>query len=305
MTTRSNANLSASVRQRLLNLSRRNQEDYNLILSRYANERLLFRLAQSPYAHQFVLKGAMLFVLWTGKLHRPTRDIDLLGFGSSTQEILAQLFREVSIIDVESDGIIFNPDSIRVEEIREGQEYGGQRVQVVAMLGTARIPVQIDIGFGDTVTPIANEVAYPTLLDFPAPLLRVYPQETFVAEKLHAMVVLGMLNSRMKDFYDLWILANRFSFDGRVLVAAIKATFERRSTETSADIPIALTATFADDPNNRRQWLAFLNRNRLDVRGTDFSDIIIQINTFLVPPFLAAGRGIDFVDVWQPGGPWR
>ncbi len=304
MTSRPITNLSASVRQRLLNLSRRNQEDYNLILSRYANERLLYRLAQSSFAHQFVLKGAMLFVLWTGKLHRPTHDVDLLGYGNPAQEELAQLFRDVCVIVVEPDGIIFDPDSVRVEDIREGQEYGGQRVQVMAMLGTARISVQIDVGFGDAVTPTANEIEYPTLLDFPAPILRVYPRETVVAEKLHAMVTLGMLNSRMKDFYDLWILAGRFPFDGETLVAAIRATFARRGTELNLDTPIALTGTFADDPNKRRQWQAFLNRNKLDVVDMDFSDIIVQINAFLAPPFLAAGEGVDFAEFWPPGGSW-
>lgn len=241
------ANLAASVRQRLLNLSITQREDPHLTLTRYALERLLYRLAQSQYAGQFILKGAMLFVLWTKSAHRPTRDLDLLGFGEASGERLTAVFQEMCGVVVEPDGLEFDPDSIRVAEIREGQSYQGQRVKLIARLGNANIPAQVDIGFGDVVTPEAQAIDYPTLLNLPAPRIRAYPPETVVAEKLQALVDLGMQNSRMKDFYDLWIIARQFSFEGPTMVAAVRATFERRATTLPKTVPTGLSEEFATD----------------------------------------------------------
>jgi len=228
MTRSRPANLAASVRQRLLNLSVSRGEDPNLTLTRYALERLLYRLAHSDYNGQFILKGAMLFGLWMESNHRPTRDLDLLGFGEPSNERLTEVFERLCEVEVDPDGLNFDPQSIRVAEIREGQIYMGQRVKLVAFLSTARIPVQVDVGFGDVVTPDAEEIEYPTLLDLPAPTIRAYPPETVIAEKLQAMVALGMQNSRMRDYYDLWIISRQFSFEGAALVAAVQATFNRR-----------------------------------------------------------------------------
>lgn len=257
------ANLAASVRQRLLNLSVTRREDPNLTLTRYALERLLYRLAQSEYVGQFILKGAMLFALWTKSEHRPTRDLDLLGFGEASGESLTAVFHELCGVEVEPDGLEFDPDSIRVTEIREGQSYQGQRVKLNARLGNANIPVQVDIGFGDVVTPAAQPIDYPTLLDLPAPRIRAYPPETVVAEKLQALVDLGMQNSRMKDFYDLWSIARQFSFEGQTLVAAVRAAFERRATTLPKTVPTGLSEEFSTDEQKNTQWRAFLERTQL------------------------------------------
>lgn len=305
MSNRHITDLAASVRQRLHNLSRQRQEDFDLILGRFASERLLYRLSQSPFANQFVLKGAMLFSIWFDRPHRPTHDLDLLGYGSSTQESVVQMVAALCRLEVVADGLIFNPDSIQVEEIRAGQEYNGQRVKLMAMLGVARIPVQIDIGFGDVVSPPPAPVPYPTLLDFPAPLLRAYRRETVVAEKLHAMIVLGNQNSRMKDFFDLWTLSRLFDFEGRVLSPAIQTTFEQRQTRIPSVSPIALTAEFGQHPDKIKQWQGFLRRNRLDAGGADLPRIITALDAFLLLPLFAAGRGQALNAYWPAGGPWR
>ncbi len=298
-------NLPASVRQRLLNLSRQRNESFSSILSQYAIERLLYRLSKSAFADQFVLKGAVLFTIWTGQPHRPTRDLDLLGSGTLERDAIRLIFAELCRVDVEPDGLIFDPDSISVREIRETQRYGGYRVQMLAWLGTARISIQVDIGFGDAVTPSAMDIVYPTLLDFPSPHLRAYPRDTVVAEKLEALVALGELNSRMKDFYDLWTLARLFAFDGVVLARAISATFNRRQNEIPDGVPIALTPGFGKLPDKITQWEAFLRRNRLDEGTTPFSHIIVALETFLMPPLLAVAGARPFEQHWSPGGPWR
>lgn len=303
MSEASISNLSASVRQRLLNLSHQRGEDFNLVLVRYGIERLLYRLVRSGYAERFVLKGALLFSLWAERLHRPTRDLDLLGYGDQSAEALSELFRKVCAAEVEPDGLTFDPGSIQVTAIREDQEYQGQRVQLIARLERARINLQIDIGFGDVVTA-APEVEYPTLLDFPAPRLRAYTKEAVIAEKLQAMVSLGLLNSRMKDFYDIWTISRTFGFDGPTLVQAIQATFERRRTDVPVGIPPALTAEFAQDPAKITQWKAFLRRNRLEVGGLSFDRIIEEIAGFLMPPLSAIANMVEFDRTWPAGGPW-
>lgn len=304
MTKPAMVNLSASVRQRLLSLSHQRQEDFNLVLSLYAIERLLYRLSQSPYAGQFVLKGAVLFAVWTGKLHRPTHDLDLLGFGDMSVGNLADVFQSICQHDVPPDGMVFDATSIRITQILEGQEYGGQRLQMKALLDTARIPVQIDIGSGDAITPTARLTRYPTLLDFPAPHLRSYPKETVVAEKYHAMVAHGAINSRMKDYYDLWLLSRLFEFDGSLLADAIRATFGRRATPVPALTPIALSRRFAQDAQKITQWQAFLNRSRLDIGGESLEQIIAELDLFLGPPSRSVAAGATFAASWSTGGPW-
>jgi predicted nucleotidyltransferase component of viral defense system len=276
--------VAASIHQRLLNLSRSRREDFNLILTHYAIERLLYRLARSEYAQRFVLKGALLFAIWRGRLHRPTRDLDLLGYGDSSAERLTELFKRICLVSVEADGLIFDPETVQVTEIREAQEYGGQRVHLVATLGRARIPLQIDIGFGDVVAPGAEEVEYPTLLKLPAPRLGVYPKEAVIAEKLHAMVTLGILNSRMKDFYDVWTMSQTFPFDGQRLCRAIRSTFDQRRTEIPQTTPVALTAEFGLLPDKVTQWMAFLGRGQLDVGDVEFVQVIDELRDFLLPP---------------------
>jgi predicted nucleotidyltransferase component of viral defense system len=297
-------NVAASVRQRLLNLSRKTGEDFHLLLTRYTIERHLYRLGGSEYAGRFVLKGAVLFALWTGRTHRPTRDLDLLGFGDNSEAALSEVFRALCDAPVEDDGLTFQADSVVVAPIREDQEYGGQRVRLAARLGSARVDLQIDVGFGDAITPAAQTVVYPTLLEMPAPRLRAYPRETVVAEKLQAMVQLGMSNSRMKDFYDLHVLAREFSFDGRVLCKAIAATFARRQTAVPPATPVALTDSFSKDAAKQKQWIAFCKRSGLrDAAGT-LDGLVGELVKFLVPPMTAVARGETFRLAWEPNGPW-
>ncbi len=298
------AGSAASVRQRLLNQSQARGEVFDLTLSRYAIERFLYRLTCSPHSERFILKGAMLFAVWTGQMYRPTRDVDLLGQSDSSVETLTQLFKEICAVEVEPDGLEFETGSLRVEEIREAQKYPGQRVRLQARLGQARIPLQIDIGFGDVITPDASEVEYPSLLDFPAPRLRVYPKETVIAEKLQAMVALGLINSRMKDFYDVWLMGTEFSFEGCLLAQAIEATFERRQTGLPQTTPVALTPAFGQNAGKRRQWRAFLNRNRLETGPLEFAAVIQELRRFLMPPLTALLNRSDFDQIWPAGGPW-
>lgn len=256
--------LAQSVRQRLLNRARESGEDYNLLLSRYAIERLLYRLSKSPHADRFVLKGAMLFTVWTGELHRPTRDLDLLGFGEPSEDRLIGVFREICNQTVDDDGMQFDAETISASPIRDENAYAGIRMRIPAALGNAQLNVQVDVGFGDVVTPSAVTTCYPTLLDQPAPQLRMYTPESVIAEKLEAIVSLGLPNSRMKDFYDLWVLLRKFTLEDAAIARAIHETFERRGTPIPSEVPLGLTAEFARDPAKEKQWTAFLRRSGLD-----------------------------------------
>jgi hypothetical protein len=255
--------LAASVRARLLNIAKAEQSDFNSVLVRYALERFLYRLGKSAHADHFVLKGAMLFNLWYAMPHRPTRDVDLLGFGPSDLGSIAQAFREIVNV-VGQDGIVFDAASVHVEEIRKNAGYAGARVIVSAELARARCKAQIDVGFGDAVTPGPVDAVYPVLIaDFAAPHLRTYPVYTVVAEKLHAMVLLGMTNSRLKDYLDLSVLLEREALDPATLAAAIAATFTRRGTALPTALPIGLSDEFANDQSRQALWVAFLKKNAL------------------------------------------
>lgn len=250
------SNVAASVRARLLNLARERGQAMDLLLTRYALERLLHRLSVSPHRDRFVLKGAMLLTIWIEERQRATRDVDLLGFGDAAPEAMLVTFREICAIVVD-DGLVFDGDGMRVDAIREELEYGGVRLRTTATLAGARIPIVVDIGFGDAVEPGIEEIELPVLLDMPAPQLRAYPREAVIAEKFHAMVALGRANSRMKDFYDVWVLLNTYQFDPDRLARALAATFERRKTALPVRIPDALTSEVARDPRKQRQWAAF------------------------------------------------
>lgn len=304
MSLRPVKNRAASVRQRLLNHARKHEEQFQVVLGRYAVERFLYRLDQSTHRDRFVLKGAMLFLVWDGEMHRVTRDLDLLGFGVPTTEELESVMRAICSVDVTDDGVVFKPATVRGARIREDQEYEGVRVTLDAFLGTARIPLQIDVGFGDTITPAPEREVFPTVLDFPAPHPQVYPRETVVAEKFQAMVHLGMGNSRMKDFYDIWFLARTFSFDGALLAEAIQQTFARRRSDVPAERPLALTEAFAGDPAKVQQWSAFLRKTGLQEATPPFSEVITELASFLMPPAKAVDEGRDFDMHWPRSGPW-
>jgi len=260
-------NLAASIRARLKQRADATKQDFNLTLTHYGLERLLYRLSISPDADNYLLKGALLFSLWYDQPHRPTRDADLLGFGPDDIDSTVAAFREICAIEVE-DGIAFDPASVKGSEIRKEAGYGGVRIDLQAKLDGARIALQVDIGFGDAVTPAPESVSYPVLLDdLPAPQLRSYPKCTVVAEKFHAVCLLGMANTRMKDYFDLWVLLSEGVLESSELRRAVEATFTRRQLPVPTAVPTGLSDTFAQDAVKQAQWAAFLKKNRLDALG--------------------------------------
>lgn len=269
----------ASIRARLLNLAREKRQAFDLLLTRYATERLLYRLSTTPHRDRFVLKGAMLMTTWFDDPHRPTRDVDLLGYGDPAPEPMLAVFREICAVE-ENDGILFDVDALRVELIREELEYGGLRLRTTARLAGARITVVIDIGFGDATEPGVEEINLPVMLDLPAPRLRAYPRETVVAEKFQAMVLFGLANTRMKDYYDIWILSRSYAFDAERLGRAIAATFERRGTAIPEELPDALTTAFSTDATKQRQWEAFARDLAAEVPSLEM--IVADLAGFLM-----------------------
>ena len=297
-------NVSHSTFQRLLKRAKTNKEDFNLLLSRYGMERFLYRLSVSPHNDRFILKGASLFLVWKGQNYRVTRDADLLGSGDSDVEQLAKVFRDICSIEFQDDGMVYLTESLNAEEIREDQEYGGVRITLVGKLSQARIPLQVDIGFGDVVTPAPEQIVYPALLDAPPPLLKAYPRYTLVAEKVEAMVKLGLANSRMKDFYDIWLLSRLFLFEGNALREALKNTFERRRTKLPSSTPFALTPAFYEDPQKTIQWKAFVKRSKPDIPVGDISTVIFDIAVFISPVFESLQMNSPFEGTWVPDRGW-
>ena len=294
-------NIPASVQSRLLTQAQESGRPYNELLQYYTIERFLYRLSKSKYKQKFLLKGALLFQAWGLTKFRPTRDIDLLGYTSNEVETLVKIVREICELDVKDDGIIFDPKSIRGERIKEDADYEGVRLRFQGRLGNTRLHLQIDVGFADVVSPTPVVLKYPVLLSNAAPELRGYPPETVVAEKLQAMVFLGMINSRMKDFYDLWILANQFPFKGSPLQKAITQTFANRRTPISVNIP-ALTQRFASE--KQKQWDAFLSRNVLEDAPASLAEATHLLHNFIVPVMEACEKNTTFSKIWKAGGPW-
>jgi hypothetical protein len=299
------SNMAASVKARLLALAKERGEDFNFILNRYVLERLLYRLAASPHAKTFLLKGAMLFTVWSRQPHRATKDIDLLGYGKPDPERLVTIFGAVCDVVVPDDGIIFLASTLQAHTIREEAVYDGIRVTFVARVGTAKVPVQVDVGFGDSTNPPPELVEIPTLLDIPSTKMMGYRRELVVAEKFHAMVDLGLSNSRMKDFFDIWFLARQFAFDGQMLATAVSTTFERRQTKVPSDPPLALTDTFASDAGKQTQWLAFTKRARIEQPAPSLFDVISNIKELMLPVTAAVSSNRDFNATWPPNGPWN
>jgi predicted nucleotidyltransferase component of viral defense system len=288
------SNLAASIRQRLKNHAKESGESFNLILVRFGLERLLYRITETQPKDLFVLKGGALFYCWTEKLHRPTRDIDLLGTGEPSRERFQKIFTEVISAEYE-DGLVFDKDSLVVDRVKDDQQYSGLRVSCVAYLDNAKINLQIDIGFGDATVPDPEMVEYPVLLDLPAPSIRAYKKETVIAEKLQAMVDLGIANSRMKDFFDLYALALSFEFDGIELSEAIKATFERRETKIPAELPMALTSEFSRNDDKQKQWTAFAKKLEL---STTLEETVQTIADFIMPCLVALSTSDPFAKKW-------
>jgi hypothetical protein len=278
---------AASVRARLLNVAKATGTDFNLVLVRFALERLLFRLSTSAHSDRFVLKGALLFTLWYDLPHRATRDADLLGFGPSDTGSMAGVFRDIASVAAD-DGIVFDPASVRVGVIRKDAGYGGVRVTLNGKLANARCVAQVDVGFGDAVTPGPTDAVYPVLLDdLPAPRLRTYPVYTVVAEKLHAIVVLGMVNSRLKDYLDLVVIMEREALDEPTLALAIAATFQRRGTALPNAPPVGLSDEFALDPTRIALWQSLLKKN--DIVHRPLVDVVKVLRVALWPAVVQAG----------------
>jgi hypothetical protein len=296
-------NMAASVRARLSSKGKESGRPFQEILQYYGLERFLYRFSRARHASQFLLKGALMLRVWGTPGSRPTRDIDLLGFIDNEIETLEAVTRDACNIDVDDDGLRFDAATVAGERIKEDADYDGVRIKFVGYLEKARIPMQIDVGFGDVVHPGPEEQDYPTVLDFPAPRLWMYPRETVVAEKFEAVVYLGTLNSRYKDFFDIWLLSRGFDFDGVDLAAAIQKTFDHRKTELVAD-PIALTPAFTTAEHTQKQWAAFVKRTKLNNAPATFDEIRMLLREFLLPIASALIRGMDFTAHWTAPGSW-
>lgn len=295
-------NVAASIRGRLLEHAKATNQDFNLLLTRYALERLLHRLSTSPQADRFCLKGALLFTLWFDLPHRPTQDLDLLAMGPADEAQLAALFQALCATPA-SDGLVFSPESVQVSEIRKAANYPGLRVTLRGTLDGARCAIQVDVGFGDAITPGVVEVTYPVILTgMDAPKLRAYPPETVVAEKLHALATLGMANTRLKDAFDLWVLANHGPFEEGLLQRAVQATFARRGSPLPESVPLGLSDAFAQAPDKTKQWAAFLRKNRLD--APPLAEVMAMLRSFGVPLWLPTESPSEGQRVWRKGGPW-
>jgi hypothetical protein len=303
MTKRPLKNVAASVRERLLNEAKRRGRTFNEVLQYFAIERFLFRLAQSPHATKFVLKGAIMLSAWRGPFTRPTMDVDLLGRTANDVEAVAAIFREVSVVPSFDDGLTFDPTTLEAERIAADAMYGGVRVRVRGLLGTARVVVQADIGFGDRVVPRPVTTEVPSIIAMPPTRLDGYTRESAIAEKLEAMVKLGTLNSRMKDFFDIWFLSQHFEFDGATLSRAIAATFAARE-QVIPSTPIALTHAFSGAPGKEQQWRAFLKRGRLDPVGAGLASVVDALARFLGPVVTTLAEDRSFTGTWNNSGSW-
>jgi hypothetical protein len=295
-------NLPASIHGRLRNKARERGRPFQEILQYYANERFLFRLAQSKHVNTFVLKGALIFFAWGIPLERPTRDIDLRGFTLNSLDNLTEIIQEICNQPVESDGMTFDPESVIGEITLEGADYHGIRLRFWGYLGEARVRMIVDIGFGDPINPSKTMLQYPTILDMPSPTLPGYPPETVIAEKLESMVSLGIINSRMKDFHDLREISRRFDFEGSVLQDAIMQTFRTRNTSFPSELPVALSDTFIEE--KRSLWNAFLRRIDLE-QSIPFELVIEELKVFLTPVIRASSQGIQFNSFWDAAGKWH
>ena len=300
---RGTKNVAASVRQQLLNRARASDRPFNELLQHFAMERFLYRLATSPHADRFVLKGALMMRVWKVPASRPTMDIDLLGRIDNEIGTIVAVTKDVCGQAVESDGMLFDPTTVDGVRIAEDAEYEGVRVRFRGKLGTARVLMQLDIGFGDVVVPGPEMADYPTILDLPAPRVQGYTRESVIAEKFHAMVKRGLLNSRMRDFFDIWLLSQQFDFEGSILAAAIRETFSRRQAAVPAE-PVALTMAFAEDALKRKQWQALVRKSQLESAPADLVDVVRSLAVFLRPVVEGIAAGQPLPAEWSARGPW-
>ncbi|MBI5576492.1 MAG: nucleotidyl transferase AbiEii/AbiGii toxin family protein [Deltaproteobacteria bacterium] len=295
--------MAASVRQRLLYIARADGRPFNEVLQYFAMERFLYRLGESPHGRKFILKGALMLVAWKTPLSRATKDIDLLGRTRNNIADIASAIRSACSQAVAPDGLLFDGKSVNAERIAEDADYHGVRVRFRGALGTARVTMQIDVGFGDPIVPGPVEVNYPTLLDLPAPRLLGYSRESAIAEKFQTMVKLGILNSRLRDFFDIWLLSRQFEFDGQILTDAIRKTFAQRETEIPSN-PVAFSKEFSEDQGKISQWRAFVRKNLLHASPKELREVVLDLSLFLGPVVSALVSGKSLQKRWISTGPW-
>lgn len=296
--------VAASVRARLQNQAKASSRPFQEVLQYYGLERFLYRFAQSRHRDHFLLKGALMLRVWDTPESRPTRDIDFLGFVDNEVETIENIVREICSVEVEDDGLRFDALTVKGQNIKEDADYQGVRIKFFGLLQNACVPMQIDIGFGDVVHPSPEEQAYPTILDFPAARLRMYPRVTLIAEKFQAMVALGTLNSRMKDFFDIWLLSRQFDFAGADLAGAIGKTFHNRNTELELE-PVALTASFMAAQNTQAMWKAWTRRSHLESVPNSLDEMREPLRRFLLPAVTALIEEEGFRHHWRAPGPWK
>lgn len=297
-------NTVASVHQRLLNKARESSRPFNELLLHFAIERFIYRLSRSPHADSFILKGALMLLTWKAAPSRPTMDIDLLGRISNSFDSIVGAMADACEMTVEEDGMSYDSETIAAVRIAEGIEYEGVRVRVRSYLGNAQVPLQIDVGFGDVVVPGPRKIVYPTILDFPAPQMSGYTMESTIAEKFQAIVKRGILNSRMKDFYDIWSLSSTFDFNGETLAEAIEKTFKQRNTPVATN-PTVFSPAFAEDPDKSVQWQGFVRKAKLTGAPEALGDAVNVIKTLIQPILASLVREHTFSRTWVAPGPWR
>lgn len=298
---------AASVRARLLNHARQNDDDYQRVLTRYAIERLLFRLSQTEDASHYILKGAMLFATWPEHVFRPTGDLDLLGQGDPTPEAIIELFSRICQVVVTDDGIIFDPGSLTADPMHEDDEYQGVRLKLKGQLASAIITVQVDIGFGDHVYPTPKRETFPNILpDLPEAKLLMYPRETVVAEKFEAIIRFGEVNSRIKDYYDIWVTIRTFTFELSSLTEAVGGTLRRRDTVIPTDMPVGLSDAFNKIAEEHGLWDGFLRRNPPALQPPPFADLQVELRNFFGPVISGLSQPEAARGQWDPDrGIWR
>lgn len=296
-------NIPASVHRRLLNRAREEHRPFDELLQYYAMERFLYRVSRSEYKSVLVLKGALMIVAWDTAVSRPTRDIDFLANVNNDVEAIEAMVRDICLQEAEDDGMVFHVDAVSGESITAFAEYQGVRVKLEGSLGTARVHMQLDFGFGDIVVPPPTMFAYPGQLDMPTPELLGYSMESVIAEKLETIARLGLLNSRIKDFYDIWLLSRQHSFEGEILQRAMEETFSNRGTELTGSVTRAI-GDFSKAAITQESWRAFCNKKRLAVAPADFSSVAENIIDFVDPVVVAIEKGNAFNSKWGPTGPW-
>lgn len=298
-------NLPESIKSRLRNKAKESNRLYSEVLQYYCIERFLYRLSCSKYADKFILKGALMFMVWQIPERRTTLDIDFLAVYDNQVSAIEEVIKDVCLISVTPDGLVFDPKTVKGQSIREEMEYKGVRIKFIGLLDRSRIPMQIDVGFGDVVYPNPKVIRYPVILDLPEPNLKAYPVESLVSEKFEAMVKLSLLNSRMKDYYDIWLLIHKFDFNGQKLAGALKKTFNSRNTTLPKTIPIFAEEIYDERSDRQKLWKAFLNKNDIKHAPGKLSDIAREIEKFLIKPLNAINKKIKFSKVWKSPGPWK